>query len=171
MGIRNPSGCRPRPVVALLSLDVTHLRGLDSLPMKPVQRPILYILLLTLLSACGSKRPVLYPNAQLTRVGDAVAQRDIDDCMQRAQQYVSSGGQAGKVAATTGTGAAAGAAIGAVGGAITGNAGEGAAVGAATGGTAGLLGGLFSSRDPDPIYAGFVDRCLRERGYETIGWR
>ena len=50
-----------------------------------------FVLLLTTVAACAAQRPVLYPNAQLTRVGDAAAQRDIDDCMQRAQQYVSSG--------------------------------------------------------------------------------
>ena len=135
-------------------------------------RPSLWLVVLPMtLVACAAQRPVLYPNAQLNRVGDAAAQHDIDDCMQRAHQYVSSGGHAAQVATTTGTGAAAGAAIGAVGGAITGNAGEGAAVGAATGGTAGLIGGLFSSSAPDPVYAAFVDRCLRERGYDPIGWR
>jgi hypothetical protein len=65
-------------------------------------------------------------------------------------------------------------AIGVVGGAVTNNAGEGAAVGAATGGTAGLLSGLFGafqSREPEPVFANYVDRCLRERGYDPIGWK
>jgi len=135
---------------------------------------LLLLLLLMALPACSAPRPVLYPNAQLNKVGDAVAQRDIDDCMQRASQYVSSGAHVPQVAKTTGAGAVGGAAVGAVGGAITGNAGEGAAVGAATGATAGLLGGLFSSGGssaPDPVYAAFVDRCLRERGYDPIGWK
>jgi hypothetical protein len=125
------------------------------------------------LAACSTPRPVLYPNAQLTRVGDAAAQRDVDDCMQRAEQYVSSGGgHAAQTATETGTGAAAGATIGVVGGAITGSPGEGAAVGAATGATAGLLHSLFSgSHGPDSTYANFVERCLRERGYDPIGWR
>jgi len=130
-----------------------------------------YGLLLTMAAACGARRPVLYPNAQLSRVGDAAAQRDVDDCLQRAKQYVSSGGHTEHVATTTAAGAATGAAIGAVGGAITGNPGEAAAVGAATGGTAGLIGGLFGSRAPAPVYSAFVDRCLRERGYDPIGWQ
>jgi hypothetical protein len=130
------------------------------------------LLLLALLPACASQRPVLYPNPHLSQVGDAAAQADINDCMQRAQQYVSSGGgHAADVAKTTGAGAAGGAAIGVVGGAITGNPGEGAAVGAATGATAGLLHSMFSSSGPDPVYAAFVDRCLRERGYDPIGWK
>ena len=60
----------------------------------------------------------------------------------------------------------------AVGGALAGNAGTGAAVGAATGATAGLLHSIFSQADSkDPIYVNFVERCLREKGYEPIGWR
>jgi OmpA family protein len=136
------------------------------------------VMLVLGLGACATPRPVVYPNAQYQRVGQAAAERDVDDCMQRAQQFVSSGGHAagaaGSVATSTAVGAGTGAAIGAVGGAVTGNAGEGAAVGAATGGTAGLLGGLFGasqSRGPDPVFANYVDRCLRERGYDPIGWK
>jgi Glycine-zipper domain len=130
-------------------------------------------------AACGARRPVLYPNEKMSAVGQAVADRDVDDCMRRAEQYVGSGGDSGGkaagVAGSTAVGAGAGAAIGAVGGAVSGNAGQGAAVGAATGGTAGLLNGLFglfgSRKQPDPVYASFVDRCLREKGYEPIGWK
>jgi hypothetical protein len=124
-------------------------------------------------AGCAAKRPVLYPNAQLSRVGQAAADRDVDDCMQRAQQYASSpeGAKAREIAGQTAAGAAGGAAIGAVGGAITGSAGEGAAVGAATGATGGLLHGLWTGTEPDPVFVNFVDRCLRERGYEPIGWR
>jgi outer membrane lipoprotein SlyB len=129
-------------------------------------------------AGCAARRPVLYPNEQFNKVGDAAAQRDIDDCMQRADQYVKSGGQSAQVAKQIGGRAAVaggvGAASGAVGGAIAGNPGEGAAIGAASGATAGVLSGLFdswSSKEVDPVYANFVDRCLRERGYEPIGWK
>jgi OmpA family protein len=98
--------------------------------------------------------------------------------MRRASEYVAGGARGQEVtrdvAGSTAIGAGTGAAIGAVGGAVTGNAGEGAAVGAATGGTAGLLSGIFGafrSSQPDPVYANFVDRCLRERGYDPIGWK
>ncbi len=134
--------------------------------------------LLLTVAACSARRPVLYPNEQVKRVGGEVAERDVDDCMRRAEAYMSAGARAEQatrgVAGSTAIGAGAGAAIGAAGGAVVGNAGEGAAVGAATGGTAGLLHGLFGafqSRQPDPVYANFVDRCLRERGYDPIGWQ
>lgn len=137
------------------------------------------VLLAGTLSACAAQRPVLYPNEQLHRVGSEVAEHDISDCMQRASQYVSSGGHGGEVARSAaesaGTGAAVGAAGGAAGGAVLGNAGAGAAAGAAGGGAAGLmhslLGGMFRSSGPSPAYKSFVEQCLRERGYQPIGWQ
>ena len=131
-------------------------------------------------AGCSTQRPVLYPNEHYTTVGDAVAQGDIDACMTRAKEYVEAGGadaqQAKEVAKQTGFGAASGAAIGAIGGAIGGGgAGQGAAVGAATGATAGLIhglfGGFFGPEAPDPVVANFVDRCLREKGYDLVGWK
>jgi hypothetical protein len=132
-------------------------------------------LLGALLSACSTQRPVLYPNAHLEHVGPQVAQLDIDRCMRRAEQFTTGdrGAAARDTATSTATGAATGGAAGAVGGAITGNAGEGAAVGAAAGATYGLLGGLFrgwTRREPPSTYRAFVERCLRERGYDPIGW-
>ena len=146
--------------------------------MSQMPRSFACLLLFSVVAGCSARRPVLYPNEQYNKVGDAVAQRDIDDCMSRASQYVTSGGQSAQVAERAGghaaVGAGVGAATGAVGGAIAGNPGEGAAVGAASGATAGLLSGVFesgSSKEPDPVYANFVDRCLRERGYDPIGWK
>jgi hypothetical protein len=128
-------------------------------------------------SCSASKRPVLYPNEHFQQVGDAVAARDIEECMRLAEQYTSAGGQGSQVAKEaakdTAVGAATGAAVGAAGGAVYGNAGRGAAAGAAGGATAGLLSRLFrgGSSSPDPVFVNFVDRCLRERGYEPIGWK
>lgn len=135
--------------------------------------------LLWLLIGCSVQRPVLYPNAKFNDSGAQVAERDIDRCMQKAEEHVSSGEGSGNVAESTavaaGTGAAIGAAGGAAGGAIIGQAGRGAAVGAAGGGAAGatrgLLRGVLGSRRPDPIFKSFVNRCLRDKGYDPIGWK
>ena len=139
---------------------------------------VLLLSLVLAVAGCSARRPVLYPNEQFNKVGDAAVRGDIDDCMRRADQYVASGGQSAQVARDVGgrtaVGAGVGAATGAVGGAIAGDPGQGAAIGAASGATAGLLSGIFDSwraRDVDPVYANFVDRCLRERGYEPIGWK
>jgi len=52
-----------------------------------------------------------------------------------------------------------------------GGAGRGAAIGAATGATAGAIHGAVKSSGPSPAYKNFADRCLREKGYEVIGWQ
>jgi hypothetical protein len=130
------------------------------------------------LIGCASQRPLVYPNEQFKRAGSAGADRDIDECMQRAEQYVSSGGRGGDVAERAavegGTSATIGAAAGAAGGAVLGPAGRGAAAGAAGGAAAGitrgLIHGLTRKQNPSPAYKGFVDRCLREKGYDPIGW-
>lgn len=133
---------------------------------------------LMMFAGCATQRPVLYPNEQLRRVGTAVADRDIDDCMRRAESYVSPDGggaqTAQDVATESGTSAAIGAAAGAAGGAIFGPAGTGAAAGAAGGAAAGvtrgLIHGMVRKRSPSAVYKNFVDRCLREKGYDPIGW-
>jgi hypothetical protein len=131
-----------------------------------------------ILLSCASQRPILYPNQHLQRVGNNAADRDVNECMQRAEEYVSSG--AGKdtleqAAVGGGTGAAVGAAAGAAGGAVSGRAGTGAAVGAAGGGAAGvtrgIIHGLTRKQRPSPVYKSFVNRCLREKNYDPIGWQ
>lgn len=122
-------------------------------------------------AGCATQRPVLYPNPALEERGVAAAQRDVDECMARAEAYVKGAGSAGEVAAHTVGGAAAGGVVGAAGGAVVGEVGRGAGVGAATGATAGLLRGLFGAQRPDRVTRAFVERCLRERGLEPIGWR
>ena len=124
-------------------------------------------------AGCASPEPVLYPNAHLTKVGRAVADRDIAACRAMAESHGASAqdGAASKVAGNTAIGGGSGAAVGAAGGAVVGSAGRGAAVGAATGATAGLLRGLFRSRKPSNIHLKFVNKCLRDRGYEPIGWK
>ena len=140
---------------------------------------IIFPAAITSLGGCASQRPVLYPNAHLNQVGTTAAERDIDLCMRMAEDYVASDGRTGKAmevaAVGGGTGAVVGAAAGAAGGAVVGRAGTAAAVGAAGGGAAGVSRGLihgFSGRHgPDRVYKNLVNRCLRERGYDPIGWR
>jgi hypothetical protein len=144
-----------------------------------VNRSIFVVLGLSFaVAACSaSKRPILYPNEHFQRVGDAAATHDVDECIRLAEQYTSGGGQESQVAKEaardTAIGGAIGAAVGAVSGAIYGSAGRGAAAGAAGGATAGFLSRLFrgGSSSPDPVHVNFVNRCLRERGYEPIGWK
>jgi outer membrane lipoprotein SlyB len=137
--------------------------------------PILLLALLPLaLGACASSpEPVLYPNERLQAVGSAQAEQDIAECRALAEGAGASEGtsDARRAAGGTVAGGAVGGASGAVGGAILGSPGTGAAVGAATGATAGLMRSIFrGGSGPSAAYRNVVDRCLRERGYEPMGW-
>jgi len=124
------------------------------------------------LSGCGSKRPVLYPNKHYNNVGETAAQRDIDECMYMAENHgVSETSGAGKSAGNVAKTAAVGGAAGAAAGAVRGRAGRGAGVGAAGAAAGATMRELFRSRQPDPVFKNFVDRCLREKGYEAVGWK
>ncbi len=123
------------------------------------------------LLACSQKRPVLYPNYHLEQVGNEVAQADIDECMRLAAEHGATSSSSGKVAKGTTKGAAVGGAGGAAAGAVLGSAGRGAAAGAAGGAAIALTRGIFRSREPDPVFRRFVEKCLRDKGYEPIGWK
>jgi len=138
------------------------------------RRRILVVVLVVSLTACSTSRPVLYPNAYLQSVGQVVADIDIEECESKAKTagVDRQTGGTGELATGTAVGAGVGAAGGAVGGAIAGGAGIGAAIGAATGAVVGLLGAIFGRRPaPSAAYTNFVDRCLREKGYEPTGWQ
>lgn len=133
-------------------------------------------LLLTVLilaaAGCGPKRPVLYPNAHLDAVGMQVAQADIDDCVMKAERAGANATDSGEAVGNVARSGAIGAAAGAVFAAIMGNnVGLGAAAtgGAAAAGSAVNEG--FKTGDPSAVHKNFVDRCLREKGYEVIGWK
>lgn len=126
------------------------------------------------LGGCASaeKRPVLYPNSHLEKVGNAQAQQDIDACMRRAEDSgISPTGdnkvleQGAKGAAVGGAAAAAGTAV--RGGPVLRNASAGAAAGAA----GGAVHGAFKGNVTNPTFKNFVSRCLRDSGYSVIGWQ
>ncbi|MDB5929746.1 MAG: hypothetical protein JWR60_1453, partial [Polaromonas sp.] len=75
----------------------------------------------------ASARPVLYPNATLSRVGDAQGRLQADACMARAQASSLSPVQStSEVGRRAGEGAAMGGVASAIGALITGRGGEGA---------------------------------------------
>lgn len=135
-------------------------------------RTTLALLAFLATSGCSaSKRPVLYPNDYYKKVGQTQAEADIATCQEQAKEYASGNVQGREMATESAKGGAIGAAGGAVGGAIAGSPGEGAAIGAAAGATTGLLGVLFRGAEPSGAYMGWVDRCLQEKGYQTVGWQ
>jgi len=137
--------------------------------MQPVM--LLWAMWITV-SGCSASKPILYPNQHYQQVGPDVVEADIEACRELAESSGASPtqGKTAQVGTSTVAGGAIGAAAGAVGGAVVGNPGRGAKVGAAGGGTAGFLRGFFRKSRPGAAYTRVVDRCLRERGYEPMGW-
>jgi hypothetical protein len=130
------------------------------------------------LAACASnpggvsQRPLLYPNPQLSKVGQAQADADVDACMTAADEAGAQGGAGGKVAeraleggAARGVGAAAGAAV------RGGDIGMAAGAGAAAGAASGAVRGAFRASRADPAFKGYVNACLKEKGYRVAGWK
>jgi hypothetical protein len=124
----------------------------------------------TLTSACRSYEPVLYPNKKLEEVYQDEVDRDIAFCEANAKEYTENPSRARRAAGDATEGAVVGGATGAAAGAVLGSVGRGAGAGAAAGAAGGLARGIFSSREPSPVYRRFVERCLSDRGYEVIGW-
>ena len=131
---------------------------------------ILVAVVLAIMS-CAQQRPVLYPNAHYKYVGKQIAEADTDECIQLAIDFGAREDRGSRVAKDTATGAAVGGAAGAAVGAVTGNVGRGAAAGAAGGGAASMTRSALKSGKPDPVFKRFVEQCLRDKGYQPIGWR
>lgn len=120
-----------------------------------------------------SARPVFYPNATLNRVGDAQAQSDSDQCMNNAK---SAGLTPEEKDNAVAHGAAKGAAVGGVAGAVSAlvrgrpdRAIENGAAGVAVGGSAGAVAGAFHEK-PSGTFRHYAQRCLKDKGYDVIGW-
>lgn len=126
-------------------------------------------LMALLLISCATQGPILYPNEHLKRVGEKQAQRDVEECEALAEAYLKSH-RAEDVAKSTVVGGAGGAVVGGAVGAVTGNIGRGLSIGGAAGAASGLVRGVIKASQPSPTFKRFVERCLRERGYEPIGW-
>ena len=135
-------------------------------------------LCLALLGACAttgsgstSARPVLYPNAKLNAVGKDAATSDIDQCLDNAKNAgLTPDEKTNAVAHDAAKGAAVGGAVGAVSGLLRGNnLLSSAAGGAAIGGAAGAANGAMTEK-VNHTYRNFVQRCLKDKGYEVIGW-
>ncbi len=123
-----------------------------------------------LISACSTQHPVLYPNGHYNRVGKMAAEEDINYCIELATSSGAMPDKSKEVLTRTAEGSLIGGVIGAATGAIYGRAGKGAATGAAGGGAFGMTRALIHSGKPNQVFKRFVNKCLRDKGYEPIGW-
>ncbi|MDT8991914.1 glycine zipper family protein [Curvibacter sp. APW13] len=139
------------------------------------------LLTASLLGGCASTgpsspsaRPVFYPNAKLNAVGQERANQDADVCMGQARNAgLTPDEKDNAVLHGAEKGAAIGGVAGAVGALVRGKGVERAvehgAVGAAVGGSAGAVAGAFHEK-PSGTYRHYVQRCLKDKGYDVIGW-
>jgi hypothetical protein len=137
-------------------------------------KAIALTLSILLVAACsGTRRPVLYPDAHYRSVGGAAARADVDGCMRLAREFGAPVSGANEIARDTAAGAAIGGAAAAAWGSVRNDrdVGNRALAGAAAGGAAGLVRGSLKAGTPSGTFKGFVNRCLRERGYDVIGWQ
>lgn len=134
---------------------------------------LIFLAVLTVTGCATSKKPVLYPNQYLNIVGQYQADADIKACMRAAEVSGANAGKGEEVARNTAKAGAVGGATGAVVGAISSSSsvGRGAAIGGAGAATAALVGGAFKTSEPTQVYLRFVEQCLRDKGYQPIGWR
>jgi outer membrane lipoprotein SlyB len=132
---------------------------------------LLAFLVVSLLAGCATQRPVLYPNEQLKQGGNEKAQADIDACMRLAKESGATSNVDERIAKQTAGGAVVGGVSGAVLGTFWGALGRGGLIGAAAGAAGGLTRGLIQADEPDALFRNFVNRCLRGKGYEPIGWK
>ncbi len=139
--------------------------------MSLMKKLVPVICIATLLAACATPQPVLYPNEQAKQVGDEQVRKDIDECTQLAKDSGASSSGAGDTAKETAGSATEGAATGAATGAVTGNAGTAAAVGAISRGMGRFFAGMRRNKGPSAAYKEIVERCLIDKGYEPVGWK
>ena len=91
--------------------------------------------------------------------------------MRLAKEHGADSSSGGRVAKDTAGGALIGGAVGAGDGGGARECRAGIGCGGGRGSWGGLARGALSSDERDPVFKQFVDRCLREKGYEPIGWR
>ena len=149
----------------------TIMRSLCSKDTRNHSGRFAVLALALLVIGCGAERPVLYQSAN-TVAGDPVTQQQaIDECIALSQQTGVGRNQAAEMGKKTAGSAAVGGAAGAAAGAVRGHAGRGAAMGAAGAAAGGLTNQILKSGGLDDLERRYVETCLRERGYQTIGWR
>jgi uncharacterized protein YcfJ len=150
-----------------------HFTNLDPNIMNRTVALFITAMLAAGISGCASSppEPKLYPNAHLKQVGSRAAVRDIAECKQLARTSSVNEHKDGEVGRKATGGAAIGGATGGAYGLVRGDAVERGLAGAAAGAAAGTVHGTMQSSETSPVFKNFVNRCLRERGYEVIGWQ
>ncbi|MCP5406319.1 MAG: cell envelope biogenesis protein OmpA [Chromatiaceae bacterium] len=137
--------------------------------------PSLLLLLLLPLSlagcASGPKRPLFYFSSHEQPVSKVQSDWDTDQCMALARQAGVAENRDGEVGRKAASGALLGGIAAGAWSLVRGGGGENLLAGAVAGGATGAAKGAIDSTEQSPIFRRYVERCLRERGYDVIGWK
>ncbi len=143
-------------------------------------RVLLPLTLVAMLAACATTqqapaRPLLYPNATFNKIGQAAADAEVSACLAKAQAAgLSPNAESNAAAHGAASGGVMAGVAGVVGGLVSGRSLESSiaqgAAGAVVGGAVGATGGAMRPSQANPLYRNFVQRCIGEKGLETIGW-
>lgn len=148
-------------------------RGFSPIRQRGVQ--IISSFMILALVACAGPEPILKSTTYLQLHGKDQAEREAAVCGLKAERSGLDHGtnRSGNAGAGATLGLIGGAAVGASAGLIGGPTGIaiGAAAGGAVGTVLGLLAGTYKPLQPRQEYAAFVERCLKEKGYEAEGWQ
>jgi hypothetical protein len=123
------------------------------------------LLSVVMLAAGCSAQPVVYG-------GGDIAEADVEACKRLASAAGADSGKGRRALRKTAVGAAMGGAASGIWGSIRGerDVGNRAAAGAAAGAAVGLIGAVAEGSEPSGTYQAYVNRCLRERGHDVVGW-
>lgn len=134
---------------------------------------VTFLVITTLLLGCSTSppKPILYPNNHFKQVGQQVANHDIASCISMAHSSGVNEKKEGDIARNAASGAAIGGSAAGAWGLIYGDAANRAAAGALAGAAAGTTRGAIKSSETSPVFKKFVQKCLRDLGYDVIGWQ
>ena len=126
-----------------------------------------------LIAGCSTpaSQPILYPNAKYQTVGEAEAHADIDQCMQMASSAGVKTTADGRILEKSASSAAVGAASAGAWGIVRGDFREHLLAGAAAGAAGGAVRGVLASNRTNPVFRNFTQKCLRDKGYDIVGWQ
>ena len=160
------NGCRPTVFNAQL---IDNSNGIKMTIKTIVTSLSLAIILLG--CATSPPKPILYPNAHFKQVGQQVANHDIASCKALAHSYGVNEKRDGEIGKNAAGGAAIGGATAGAWGLFYGDALDRAGAGAVAGAAAGATRGAIRSSETSSVFKNFVKKCLRDHGYEVIGWQ
>jgi outer membrane lipoprotein SlyB len=141
------------------------------MPKPPLRRSPAILLCAVLLGACATSAPVVVTTSA---ADSARVARDTEQCRRQATAAVGLNGRdAGTLAQAAGKAGTVGFVGGAVGSLVAGSKDAWQkARGAAAGGASGIAAKvLLEWNEPDDVHQEFVERCMKKRGHDVLGWR